>query len=154
MAHAQDILISVRHDHAVNMLNGTKTAEVRRRALRVRSGTRIWVYSKLPRGHVELVAVVEEAVVASPRRLWNLYHSRVAITQAEFRSYLSGVNVACVVLLRDVQPLQPTLGLAAIRRVSKGFHPPQFFKQLAPQGPELRSLISSAARSAQPWSAP
>lgn len=154
MAHAHDILISVRHDHALNMLNGTKTAELRRRVLRIRPGTRIWVYSKLPRGRVELVAVVEEIILAPPRRLWDLYRSRIAVTQAEFRSYLKGVNAACVVLLRDVQPLQPTLELAAIRRVSRGFHPPQFFKQLVPHGPELKSLISSAARGARPRSAP
>ena len=154
MAGAHDILISVRHDHVLNMLNGTKTAELRRRTLRIGPGTRMWVYSKLPRGRIELVARVENVIVAPPRRLWELYHSRIAVTPAEFKSYLSGVKMGCVILMGDIEPLQPTLELAAIRRVSKKFHPPQFFKHLVPHGPELERLILSAAVCAQQRTGP
>lgn len=141
MAYADDVLISVRHEHTVNMLIGKKTAEVRRRAVRIEPGTRVWVYSKKPRGRVELVATVERVVIARPQELWARYHERVSVTFAEFQSYLTGVRRGCVILLRNIEPLQPTLDLESIRRVSKRFHPPQFFKRLVPDGPEVRSLI-------------
>jgi predicted transcriptional regulator len=145
MFQPANILISVEYDYAIKMLSGLKTAEVRRRQLRVQPGTRVWIYSKLPRGHVELVATVDEVVAASPRRLWELYRERIAVTSSEFRAYLQGVEVACAILLRDITALQPALTLDTLRRASKNFHPPQFFKRLVAHGPELKSLASSCS---------
>jgi predicted transcriptional regulator len=147
MLQAENILISVEYDYVLKMLNGLKTAEVRRRRLRIQPGTRVWIYSKLPRGHVELVATADEVVAASPRRLWELYQERIAITSSEFRTYLRGVDIGCAILLRDIRPLQPALKLDTLRRISGNFHPPQFFKRLVAHGPELKSLASSFAPS-------
>ncbi|HVB99345.1 MAG TPA: transcriptional regulator [Candidatus Dormibacteraeota bacterium] len=141
MVYADDVLISVRQKHSRNMLRGRKTAEVRRRAARIRPGTRVWVYSKMPRGRVELVATVEGVIVAHPQDLWDLYQDRLSVTFTEFQSYLNGVKRGCVILLQNIEPLQPTLDLESIRRISKKFQPPQFFKRLVPNGPELQNLI-------------
>lgn len=146
MLPAENILISVEHDYVLKMLNGLKTAELRRRPLRIQPGTRVWIYSKLPRGRVEVAATVDDVVAASPRKIWELYHGRIAITSAEFRTYLQGVNVACAVLLRDITALQPALKLDTLRQTSRNFHPPQFFKRLIAHGPELKRLSSSYAQ--------
>jgi predicted transcriptional regulator len=147
MYQPENILISVEHNYVLKMLNGHKTAEIRRRQLRIRPGTRVWIYSKLPRGHVELVATADEVVAAPPRTLWKLYRERIAVTYSEFEAYLQGVEVGCVVLLRDIRPLEPALNLDALRRTSGNFHPPQFFKRLLAHGPELKSFASSYAPS-------
>jgi predicted transcriptional regulator len=139
----ENILISIEHEHAINMLNGIKTAELRRRPLRIRPGTRVWIYSKLPRGHIELVAVADQVVAASPSSLWRRYGSRIAITYYQFKKYCAGAEVACVILLGQIEPLQPALCLAAIRKISKDFQPPQFFKRLTPDGAELHGLMAS-----------
>lgn len=145
MLQPENILISVEHHYVLKMLNGLKTAEVRRRQLRIQPGTRVWVYSKLPRGHVELVATADEVVAASPRKLWELYETRIAISPKEFKTYLQGVEVGCAILLRDIKPLQPALKLDTLRRISGSFHPPQFFKRLVPHGPEMKRLVSAYA---------
>jgi predicted transcriptional regulator len=145
MPQPENILISVEYDYVLKMLDGSKTAEVRRRQLRVQPGTRVWIYSKLPRGHVELVATVDEVVAAPPRKLWELYEKRIAISSYEFRTYLRGAGIACAILLRDIEPLRPALKLDTLRRTSRNFHPPQFFKRLLAHGPELKSLASSFA---------
>jgi predicted transcriptional regulator len=145
MLHAENILISVEHDYVLKILNGVKTAEVRRRQLRIQPGTRVWIYSKLPRGHVELAATVDDVIAASPRRLWELYQERIAITYSEFRAYLRGVDIGCAILLGDIRPLRPAITLDTLRRASKDFHPPQFFKRLVDHGPELKSLASAFA---------
>jgi len=139
----ENILISVEHEHAINMLSGIKTAELRRRPLRIQPGTRVWIYSKLPRGHIELVAVADQVVEASPYSLWKRYSSEIAISYCEFQNYCEGVEIACVILLRQIQPLRPALGLAAIRRISKEFRPPQFFKRLTADGAELHKFMAS-----------
>jgi predicted transcriptional regulator len=137
---AENILISVEHRYVLKMLSGTKTAEIRRRQLRVQPGTYVWIYSKLPRGHVELTAVVDKVVTASPRKLWSLYQERIGVSRAEFESYLKGVEAGCVILLRDISALQPALDLGTIRRATRDFHPPQFFKRLGVRGPEWKTL--------------
>ena len=151
-AQSENILISVKYAYVLHMLKGIKTVEVRRRPLRISPGTRVWVYSKLPRGRVELVATADEIVAASPRKLWELYHARIAITFAEFKSYFTGVEVGCAILLTDIKPLHPTLKLATLRRTSANFHPPQFFKRLVAHGPELQSFRSSTTVSFQAMS--
>jgi predicted transcriptional regulator len=144
MFQAENILISVEYNYVLKMLNGSKTAELRRRQLRIQPGTRVWVYSKLPRGHVELVATVEDIVAACPSRLWDLYGKRIAVSAFQFRNYLRGVDTGCAILLRDIRPLQPAVRLATLRRTSKNFHPPQFFKRLS-GSPELQRFLSSSA---------
>jgi predicted transcriptional regulator len=144
MLQVENILISIEYDYVLKMLNGLKTAEIRRRQLRIQPGTRVWIYSKLPRGHVELVATADDIVAASPRRLWELYKERIAIASSEFRTYLRGVDIGCAILLRDIRPLQPALKLDTLRRTSRNFHPPQFFKRLS-GAPELQSFLSSTA---------
>jgi predicted transcriptional regulator len=141
----ENILISIEYDYVLKMLSGVKTVEIRRRQLRIHPGTRVWIYSKLPRGHVEVVAIADEIVAASPRKIWELYQNRIAITPSEFRAYLQGVEVACAILFRDVTPLRPALKLDTLRRNSRNFHPPQFFKRLIAHGPELKSLVSCFA---------
>jgi len=142
VTQTDNILISVRHRHVLSMLNGSKTVEVRRRPLRIQPGTRVWVYSKLPRGHVELVATVEKIAIGSPKDLWDSYRARIGITFAEFSSYLSGVSAACAILLKDIEPLDPALELSSLRRTSRNFHPPQFFTRFA-HASTLHNLLAS-----------
>jgi predicted transcriptional regulator len=140
-----NILISVQYNYVLSMLDGSKTVEVRRRPLRIQPGTRVWVYSKLPRGHVELVATVEKIAIGSPKDLWDSYRSRIGIRFAEFRSYLSGVSVACALLLTDIKPLSPALGLRTLRRTARNFQPPQFFTRFH-QASTLHQLLDSKLR--------
>jgi predicted transcriptional regulator len=142
MVPVDNILISIEYDYVLKMLSGLKTAEIRRRQLRIQPGTLVWVYSKLPRGQVELVATADDIVEASPRKLWELYKERIAIAPSDFRKYLRGVELGCAILLRDIRPLQPAVKLDTLRRTSRNFHPPQFFKRLS-DAPELQSFLSS-----------
>jgi predicted transcriptional regulator len=145
VAQTENILISVEYDHVLNMLNGRKTAELRRRPVRIKPGTKVWIYSKMPRGRVELVATADSIVASSPQDLWNRYKTRVAINSSDFETYFAGVDIGCAILLRDIRALRPALGLTMLRQTSRRFQPPQFFKRLNSQSPELRCLLSCAA---------
>jgi predicted transcriptional regulator len=145
MMQTENILISVQHNYVLSMLDGSKTVEVRRRPLRIRPGTRVWVYSKLPRGHVELVATVERIAIGSPKDLWDSYRSRIGITFVEFGAYLSGVSIACAILLKDIKPLSPALELRTLRRTARNFHPPQFFTRFR-HASTLHDLLVSKLR--------
>ena len=125
------------------MLSGEKTVELRRRPMHVAPSTRVWIYSKLPRGCIEAVGVIDEVVRAPPRRIWQTYGARTGISRAEFDSYFADAIVAFAILLRDIQQLAPVLTLMHLRRNFTLFHPPQFFRRLDAGSAEL-NLFQSA----------
>jgi predicted transcriptional regulator len=138
-----DILISVEKRYVNRMLSGQKRVELRRRAIRVVPGTRVWIYSKVPHGNVEAVAIVENVVHASPTRIWRDYGHCTGITRSEFDRYFQGSKTACAIILRQIRRITPVLALGQIRSLLSSFHPPQFFKKLREGGPELKLFLSA-----------
>lgn len=146
MCDRADVIISVHNCHARNFQNGRKTVELRRKAVDLRPGTRVWIYSKLPCGSVEMIGIVERVVRASPGYLWRTFGAKTAVTKREFSEYFGDCRGGCAILLRDIRRLQPSVKLATIRRVSNEFHPPQFLKFLSDNSPELKLLLTSRRR--------
>jgi predicted transcriptional regulator len=137
MAVPDNILMSVEERHTLNMLSGNKSVELRRKPLNISTGTRIWIYSKLPRGQVQALAIVDQVVADSPAHIWSLFGKRSAISKSEFDTYFKGATVGYAIEIQEVQPLAPILDLSSIRKKIANFHPPQFFKKLHQGGPEL-----------------
>jgi predicted transcriptional regulator len=139
----ENILISVEARHAKNILEGTKTVELRRRRIPLNQGARVWIYSKVPRGQVEALGIVKKAVERRPEQIWREYGQTSGLSVEEFRRYFRDVEFGHVIVFQEVRRLKPILGLNAVRRRVTGFHPPQFFKRLEADGPEL-SFFRSA----------
>jgi predicted transcriptional regulator len=137
-----DILISLHPRHSANVLAGTKTAELRRRPVRVSPGTRVWIYTTLPEGRVEALAVVEEVCEGSHAMLWNRFESQLAISRGDFDDYMTGATNGCAIVLGSVVRLRKPIGLDDLRRLIRAFQPPQFFKRLGPDSEELAVFSS------------
>ena len=132
-----NILISVEERHASNMLAGNKSVELRRKPLNISPGTRVWVYSKLPRGQIQVLAVVSKVVADTPEKIWSSYGSQSAISKSEFDAYFADAKAGYAIVFQEVKPLAPILSLASIRETITSFQPPQFFKRLTDDSPEL-----------------
>lgn len=143
MASSGDVLISVEGRHAINMTRGKKTVEFRRRAIRVPPGCRVWIYSKIPHGSLEVFGIVSGTLEAPPGELWRLYGQQGAITRSEFESYFGGVGIGCAIQFQEIHCLRPALRLKDIRAKHASFHPPQFFKWLSANSPELAIFLSA-----------
>ena len=137
-----DIVMSIRDEYLTMIMNGDKTIELRRKAVNVPPGSRIWLYAKWPVAHISACATVQRVVTASPAVVWSLYRSAVGITRDEFDSYFEGSLSACAILLENVRCVVPALKLDDLRSCLNGFHPPQFFKKLNQGSPELLLLRS------------
>lgn len=146
MVSAENILISVHPRHVDSMVAGRKTVELRRRPLNIQAGSRIWIYSTLPRGSVEVMGVVERVVAASPSEIWKNYRDVCGVTKKEFDYYYSGAGMAYVIVFENIKELERAFSLSEIRGHVNRFHPPQFFKRLSAGGPELR-LFNTSLRS-------
>ena len=145
MNNADDILISVEERHTSNMLAGHKSVELRRKSLNISSGTRVWIYSKLPRGQVQALAVVDKVVTDTPKNIWKSYGAQSAISKSEFDAYFADAETGYAILFKEVRPLAPILNLSCIRKKIAQFHPPQFFKRLTHGSPELAFFQTALA---------
>jgi len=143
MPEIEHILISVESYYAERMLDGSKTVELRRRPIRIKEGSKLWVYSKLPRGQIELQAEVKKVAVGNPIAIWGKYGNRTGISRKEYFAYFNGAETAYAILIDCVNKLPPILSLVQIRRKAAHFHPPQFYKRLKLNSPELKYLMSA-----------
>ena len=145
MFEDENILISVRPRHVDSIVCGEKTVELRRRSLQLSPGCRVWIYTTLPRGAIEATAIVRTVVSDRPSVIWRKYGHLSGITKSEFYEYYNGVNVAYAIVFSSVEKLIVSLALAEIRQHLGQFHPPQFFKRLAPGSAELNLFTSVTA---------
>lgn len=142
MLDCPDILISLAPGYTRAILEGRKTVELRRRRMRVKTGTRVWLYSKAPTARVEGTACVQLVYEADPKRLWSKYSEVVGISRTEFDEYFRGCVKGCAIVLGRACAIVPALDLATMRNKVTGFHPPQFFKRLDPR--DVKALLQTS----------
>lgn len=142
MASYQDILISLMPQFTDALLAGNKTVELRRRLINIEPGGRVWIYTKTPRATIEAIGIVDHVMAARPGRIWATYGSETALSKRDFDVYFSGVTTGCAVVFKSVYNLNESVPLIDLRKRFKNFQPPQFFKSLTPNSPELRFLKS------------
>jgi len=142
----RDILISLHPEHTQSVLTGRKTVELRRRPLRVEPGTRVWIYTKQPRGCIEAVAVLGAVHEDTHDELWRRFGTQVAISRSAFDAYLAGTERGYALEFASVSALSAAIDLEEIRSTVHCFHPPQFFKRLDPDGSEVALLSKRTIR--------
>ncbi|MFS2049371.1 hypothetical protein ACEN9J_19525 [Variovorax sp. Varisp41] len=140
MNNPQNVLISLEERHAENILDGTKTVELRRRPMHVAIGATVWFYVKVPVGSVIGCAKVAGVHTLAPSTLWNRFGSVSGLQRREFFEYFSGLPAAFALSLKEPCRLATPIPLSELRDASSGFHPPQFFANVASDGPLFRAM--------------
>jgi predicted transcriptional regulator len=141
MNHNEHILISVQAKYVHKMLTGEKTVELRKRRLHIRPGTRVWIYTTAPNSVIEMSAVIDLVVIASPERIWRKYKASTGVCLKEFNEYFGASDTGCALVLKEIKKLKTHVNLADMRAASRRFHPPQFYTRLSIQSPALETLI-------------
>jgi predicted transcriptional regulator len=139
MIDSPNIMISLEHCHAQNILRGIKTVELRRRKLHIPRSTLIWIYAKFPSQAVVGCAAAREIISMSPATMWRVLGERSGIQKSEFDSYFDRRDKAHAILLDKVERLERNVSLAELRAINSRFNPPQFFKYL--DGTEELALL-------------
>jgi predicted transcriptional regulator len=137
-----DIVISVQRKFVERIIAGEKAAELRRRAPRIQPGCRVWIYTKAPDAIITICVTVERVVKGSPREIWRLHRMALGVSLDEFEAYFGDTEEGCAIFFKEVEDVSPGVALSEIRSRSKGFHPPQFFKRLEENSPELKLFRS------------
>jgi predicted transcriptional regulator len=145
VVEGEHILISLEERHAVNIFAGIKHVELRRRSMNVAIGTTVWIYVKLPVGSVMGRSRVSACHSLAPSTLWRRFAAVSGLTHKEFTDYFEGVSKGFALSLEDAERLPLSISLQALRQVSTGFQPPQFFMRLGAGGVLLNTLEDSRA---------
>jgi predicted transcriptional regulator len=141
MTSPRALVLSLRPRFADAILEGRKTAELRRQRVGAPPGTRIILYSSAPVMAVVGTARIAEVHTLSPAIAWRRFRSRLALTRAEFDQYLEGCTTACVVDVEHVQRLDSPLPLGQLHNATR-FRPPQSYRYLTPGDPQpLQELL-------------
>ncbi len=136
-----DILISIKPKYVEAILKGEKTVELRRRALRIPEGTRVWIYSTIPDGHVRAVAVVKKMEEWAPSTIWKKNSKTMSLSKVEYNKYVDGCTKVCALHLSKVAALSTPMPLDELRTKEPGLNPPQFFKFIDSRSTLLRTLL-------------
>lgn len=127
---SEHVLISLRPNLIDAFLSGEKCVELRRRAPKLRSGTLVWFYAKLPYGRIMAVAKLRNVTIEKTGAIWQVYKACMGITKAEFDAYVSDIETAAVLSFDSITPVSHPLGLQELRELEPGFQPPQFFRRM------------------------
>lgn len=139
-----EILISVEPRYFASILSGEKTVELRRRALRITEGAKIWLYCKAPIASISAVCQLRYSETLSKADLWTKHSPQLALSRSEYDAYLEGRDSAHALVLSEVRSLDQPIDLVAARALRLNFQPPQFFMHLRP-GCDLKERLMLVA---------
>lgn len=137
-----NIVISVHRKFVERIIAGEKAAELRRRAPRIQPGCRVWIYTKAPEATISVCVTVDRIVKGSPPEIWRAHRRDLGVSYDEFVAYFGNAETGCAIFFKRFEDVWPSVALSEIRSRSKGFHPPQFFKRLEEDSPELELFQS------------
>ena len=140
MNNKENILISLTSHHATNIFAGLKLVELRRRTMHVLPGTTVWIYVKIPVGSIIGKVKIRAVHTSSPATLWRRFGSISGLTRSEFFEYFDGVEQGTALMLESAELLDQALPLKTLRKITRGFQPPQFFTRLAARNPVLNAI--------------
>lgn len=136
------LVLSIREPHARNILQGTKTVELRRMRPRLHEGDIVLIYA--PRPIMALVGgfVVKSVIRTKPDILWRLVGSASGLTRSEFVQYYSGASEGFGICIDQAWRLGTPVSLVRLKRSWSHFSPPQCFRYLRPD--EVRMAKSAS----------
>jgi predicted transcriptional regulator len=136
----KQIIMSIKPCYVQKIISGEKTVELRSRKLNVQNGARMWIYSTLPKGCVEVVATIQSIEYNHPDIIWARYANELAITYEDFQKYVHDNEMVSAIKLLNVTKVNNPLTLETIRSCIQKFHPPQFFSHIS-ANMELSDLL-------------
>lgn len=124
------MLLSIRPEHADNIIEGIKTVEFRRRfptEARAR-GASVWIYSTAPIQQVIGVATVVSVAQMTLPKLWSSHGIAGAVDRCVFDDYFSGVSEGYAILLSEIRRLTTAVGADDLKAFN--FRAPQSYRFL------------------------
>ena len=139
----RDALISIKPIYVEKLLSGEKAVEIRNRTVNLLPGSRLWIYSTLPKACLQAVALVRNVEIADPASIWREHGGWLGISETAYHGYVNGSTAVSAIIMKRIWELPHNLSLRILRSKVPGFHPPQFLKYLDESDPLLSVIVES-----------
>ena len=134
------VLISIKPEHVLNILGGSKTVELRKRGF---PDCRIIImYVTSPVKGLIGALEVSEVITASKETVWLMYGRETCITKEQFDEYYVGRHWAVAVKISRVIKFKPMLDP---KKVIPNFHAPQSWVYISKDISDIIKSISEEA---------
>jgi predicted transcriptional regulator len=134
------LVLSIRDRHANDILDGTKTVELRKTRPRLVEGDIVLIYVPKPIMAVVGGFEVKNVVSTDPKNLWKKVGSESGLTRKQFTDYYSGSSIGFGIRVAKTWRLAESLSLKTLRRWWPEFCPPQGFRYL--RASEINTAIT------------
>lgn len=121
-----DVLISIKHQYAAQIYNGTKRYLLKHNAPNFEPGKIMWIYETLPEARITGFVEFRVCIMAAPWLIWERFKNHLGVTQAEFFRYYAGRDTAYAWELAGKVKLDEPITLADIGLT----RPPQSYQYL------------------------
>jgi predicted transcriptional regulator/DNA-binding XRE family transcriptional regulator len=123
----RDVVLSIRPQYTDRIMEGSKTAELRRRfPVSAPRGAIAYIYSTSPVRAMVGSAEIADVVKLPVAQIWRRYRKCAFVSKPDFESYFSGLNEGFVLKFANARPFPRQLELSELRD-RFGFEPPQSF---------------------------
>jgi predicted transcriptional regulator len=140
------LLLSVQHQYAVKIFDGTKIVELRRTRPRIVGGDLAIIYVSTPINAIVGMLEIEKIIEASPSLIWPSICRQAGISKQTFDDYYQGANKAFALYLSHARLLPRPIHLNYLRRLWQNFRPPQSFGYLSYQDFTSIQMVSNQLR--------
>ena len=126
--HTSEIIISIKPEHACNIMTGRKTVELRRRfPERLSAGGLMLIYASSPEQALVGAARIENVKRMTPAGLWRSFKERVCVPRDYFNAYFAGAEEGFGVVLGRAVRFDVPVPVSELRE-RFSFSPPQSYR--------------------------
>lgn len=122
------LVISVKPEFAIKIIDGTKKIELRKSAPKANKGDLVFIYSTTPEKAIIGLGFVQNIIKDNPQNIWKRYSKLLGIDRIRYNKYYIDTELAVGIVLSDVRGLDQKLSLSQIKTVLPTFQPPQTFR--------------------------
>jgi len=129
------LLVSVKQEYTNQILQGSKTIELRKSKPSVSCGDSIIIYCTSPVKAIVGTAIIENVITHSPAEMWKLHSQKLGITREAFFDYYGNSDKAIGIVLSHITRLPEQIRLSSIKQSIPKFSPPQtyrYFRKFTP----------------------
>jgi predicted transcriptional regulator len=125
-----DIIISIRPEHANNIMAGRKTVELRRRfPANSLAGGLMFIYASSPDQALIGAARIERVRRMTPAGLWRSFKKQACMSRELFNTYFAGATEGFGVMLGEVVRFPEAIPVSELKERFR-FSPPQSYRYL------------------------
>jgi predicted transcriptional regulator len=142
-----DLVISIKPEHANNIVDGKKRVEIRRSFSQKWQNSRVLIYSSSPQKHFVGEAVIGEIHSANPQKVWEIWKDEIGCTKEDYFSYCKGSEKVYAITFSDINKFRHSIPKTQIELlIKKDLNPPQSYCEVQkgnvwPLATSLSSLL-------------